>query len=202
MPCHYPGHYAARSRPPAGRNTDVALQLVVVASDGLLTREHPGGDWEPVVEGLDALARLTHAGYHVVITSALRGKGPPDGQLQRQAAQQTALQRLASAAGGVIDAFFLCPHPLRQVCDCRPPRPGLYQQIAARWRIDLQQVACCAATSSDLTAAAVAGGRPIAIGDFPNHELSNKAGAPWPLSAVHPHLGDFVDALLNERNSA
>jgi D-glycero-D-manno-heptose 1,7-bisphosphate phosphatase len=36
-------------------------------------------------------------------------------------------QELLKASGAHIDAFFFCPHD-KEGCDCRKPRPGLFQQ--------------------------------------------------------------------------
>jgi len=166
----------------------MALQLIVVGCNGLLTCERPDGGWQPVAEGIEATARLSHAGYHVVVTDALPARRDGGLLLTVLAERQIALQRLVGEQGGLIDAFFFCSHPARQACDCRPPNPGLYRQIAARWRIDLAQVPCIAAAPAWLAAATAAGGHPVAIGD----PAADAAGD----HQVFPDLDCFVDRLL------
>jgi D-glycero-D-manno-heptose 1,7-bisphosphate phosphatase len=176
----------------------VPIQVIVIACDGLLASEDLKGRWYPLVTSLDALARLTHAGFSVAVTVALCGAASPKERHEQLAARQTVLQRLAGEAGGLIDAFFFCPHAPRQACDCRAPQPGLYRQIAARWRIDLARVPCLAATAADLTAAAVAGGLPIEIGTFPNSGERITDGT-HPAVDSYPDLGHCVDAVLASR---
>jgi D-glycero-D-manno-heptose 1,7-bisphosphate phosphatase len=48
------------------------------------------------------------------------------------------------AAGGRVDGWFYCPHhpearvpELKVACGCRKPRPGMIEQAARRFQIDL-----------------------------------------------------------------
>ena len=60
------------------------MKLVIVDRDGTLCVEREGylqtpDDWAPLPGALDAIARLNHAGYQVVIAQVLRTYG--DNQL-------------------------------------------------------------------------------------------------------------------------
>lgn len=54
------------------------------------------------------------------------------------------INNLLKQSGAMIDRFFYCPHhptegigDLRQDCDCRKPRVGMFRQAAAEFPIDL-----------------------------------------------------------------
>ena len=42
--------------------------------------------------------------------------------------------------GGRVDAVFFCPHTAADGCDCRKPKPGLFEQIGERFGIELRTV--------------------------------------------------------------
>jgi len=55
------------------------------------------------------------------------------------------LKQLA-AVGGRIDAIFYCPHAPEDACTCRKPLPGLIEQVADRFGIELKDVPFVQAT--------------------------------------------------------
>jgi D-glycero-D-manno-heptose 1,7-bisphosphate phosphatase len=65
--------------------------------------------------------------------------------------------------GGEIEAIFVCPHGPEARCRCRPPLPGLFEQIAERLKINLAGVAAVVTTDAELTAARDAGAQAIRI---------------------------------------
>jgi len=65
--------------------------------------------------------------------------------------------------GGEIEAIFVCPHGPETRCRCRPPLPGLFEQVAERLKINLSGVAAVVATDDELAAARAAGARAIRI---------------------------------------
>jgi len=149
----------------------MATQLVVIGCDGILLDT----DGTPRQAGLEALARLTHAGYHVVVIAWLTGRSAGNGgvPLDTLGRTQAELQRYATEVGGVIDGFFVCPHGPDKTCGCRPPQPGLFHEIATRWHIDLAQLPCALADPDELAAATAVGANPAAIGS--NGDFSDLA---------------------------
>ncbi|HEV2321614.1 MAG TPA: HAD-IIIA family hydrolase, partial [Gammaproteobacteria bacterium] len=65
--------------------------------------------------------------------------------------------------GGRLDGIYYCPHKPEDDCDCRKPKTGLFQQIAAHYRVDMQGVPAIGDSARDLTAANSAGARPILV---------------------------------------
>ncbi|MGD2112596.1 MAG: D-glycero-beta-D-manno-heptose 1,7-bisphosphate 7-phosphatase [Gammaproteobacteria bacterium] len=144
------------------------MQLVILDRDGVINelREYginsPSG-WKPIRGSLEAIARLHHAGWRVVVVMnqpALAG-GQPD--LETLVRINTAMLRRVTESGGVIDAVFFCPHGPEAGCQCRKPQPGLLLDIASRLRIPLDDVPVIGDSLNDIRAARSAGARPLLV---------------------------------------
>ena len=70
------------------------------------------------------------------------------------------MRRELAAAGGSIDAVFLCPHGPDDNCVCRKPLPGMFEQIGARYDADLNDVPAVGDSLRDLQASSAAGCAP------------------------------------------
>ncbi len=134
------------------------LRLVILGRDGILNvyrEDHVKApeEWQPVPGALEAVARLNHAGWHVVVATnqAGIGRGMID-MASLNSVHQRMMQRLA-AVGGRLDAVFFCPHTPEDNCECRKPRPGLMKQIGSRYGIELRTVPMVCDTLRDLLAA-------------------------------------------------
>ena len=68
-----------------------------------------------------------------------------------------------SDAGGNIEAIFFCPHEPGDECDCRKPKPGLFNDIAERLHINLKGVPAIGDSLRDIQAAAAAGATPVLV---------------------------------------
>ena len=93
---------------------------------------------------VDAVRLLNRSGYVVVIVTNQAGiargifKEAFVADAHRHIAERLAL------GGARIDAFYYCPHhpeavieALRQECDCRKPRPGMFTRAAEDLGLDL-----------------------------------------------------------------
>jgi len=69
----------------------------------------------------------------------------------------------SSATRVASRAIFVCPHGPESRCRCRPPLPGLFEEIAERLKINLSGVAVVAATDEEISAAGAAGAQPVRI---------------------------------------
>ncbi len=142
-----------------------AVKLIILGRDGVLNRyreDHvkEAQEWEPLPGALEAVARLNHAGWHAVVATnqAGIGRGLID-MASLNAVHQAMIRRLAEA-GGRLDAVFFCPHTPEEQCDCRKPLPGMMQQIAQRYGIELAGVPMVCDNLRDLKAAVAAGCQP------------------------------------------
>ncbi len=84
----------------------------------------------------EAVARLNHAGWHVVIASNQSGLGGGLFDMASLNAMHAKMHKMLAAVGERVDAVFYCPHSPDEDCECRKPKPGLFQQIGDRFGID------------------------------------------------------------------
>ena len=184
-----------------GSGTD-PLKLVVLDRDGVINRDSPDfirtvADWEPLPGSLEAIARLTKAGWTVVVATNQSGvaRGYLTGvELERIHARMAEAVR---AAGGRIDAVFFCPHGPDDGCDCRKPRPGLFRRIEARYGRPLRDVPAIGDSARDVEAARRAGARPILVLTGNGRAALDDLAAQGPLE-TYEDLGAAVSALIEE----
>ncbi len=100
-------------------------------------------EWTPLPGALEAVARLNHAGWHVVIASNQSGLGRGLFDVASLNAMHAKMHKMLAAVGGRVDAVFYCPHSPDEDCGCRKPKPGLFLQIGERYGVDLTDVPTC-----------------------------------------------------------
>ena len=182
-----------------------STKLVILGRDGILNEyreDHVKApeEWAPLKGALDAVARLNHAGWHVVVATNQSGIGR--GMIDMasvNAVHQHMNQRLA-AQGGRVDAVFFCPHTPEDHCDCRKPLPGMMLEIGRRYGVDLRHVPMVADALRDLQAAHAAGcephlvltGRVAGIGDGQVRHMMEQV----PDARVHADLAAFAEFML------
>ncbi len=180
-------------------------KLVILGRDGILNEYREGHvtapeEWVTVPGALAAVARLNHAGWHVVVATNQSGIGRGMIDMAAVNAVHAHLNQLLMVEGGRIDAVFFCPHTPEDGCACRKPKPGMMLEIGRRYGVDLSQVPMAADTLRDLIAAQAAGcephlvltGRAANIGDDQLHHML----AQVPGARVHADLAAFAEFLL------
>ena len=188
-----------------------APKLLILGRDGILNRfreDHvkEASEWEPIPGALEAVARLNHAGWHVVVATNQAGIGR--GMIDMAAVNAVHLQmiKMLAARGGRIDAVFFCPHTPEDNCDCRKPQPGLMRDVAERYGVDLEDVPMVADTLRDLQAARAAGCPPHLVRTGRAAQLTEGELAQWlaavPGAVVHEDLAAFASHLLQQELAA
>ncbi len=186
-------------------------KLVILGRDGILNEYREGHvtapeEWVTVPGALAAVARLNHAGWHVVVATNQSGIGRGMIDMAAVNAVHAHLNQLLMVEGGRIDAVFFCPHTPEDGCACRKPKPGMMLEIGRRYGVDLAQVPMAADTLRDLLAAQAAGcephlvltGRAANIGDDQLHHML----AQVPGARAHADLAAFAEFLLRRDHSA
>jgi D-glycero-D-manno-heptose 1,7-bisphosphate phosphatase len=188
-----------------------AHKLVILGRDGVLNayrENHVAApeEWEAIPGALEAVARLNHAGWHVVVATNQAGIGRGMIDMAAMNRVHAHMQRCLMAAGGRLDAVFFCPHTPEDGCSCRKPQPGMLLDIGRRFGVDLTQVPMVGDTVRDLLAAEAAGCEPHLVLSGRAQGLDGPAletvTAAVPSARVHASLADFVDALLGREAGA
>ncbi len=182
----------------------IHMKLVILDRDGTIGqewREHADDEqgWQPLPGALEAIARLNHSGWHVVIAANQSGLGRGVYEMAVVNAQQTQMHKMLAVAGGRIDAMFFCPHAPDEGCDCRKPRPGLFEQIGERYGIDLHGVPAVGDSADDAIAAAATGCEPHLV---LTGQGAQYRGRPLPSTfppgmRVHEDLAAFAEFLID-----
>jgi D-glycero-D-manno-heptose 1,7-bisphosphate phosphatase len=108
----------------------------------------------------EAVHLLNEARYYVIVVTnqsgVARGFYPETAVHEFHDHMQEALR----AQGAHIDAFYYCPHhpdgtvkALAITCNCRKPKPGLLEQAAREWPIDLSRSFLIGDKTDDMRAA-------------------------------------------------
>ncbi len=138
------------------------MKLIILDRDGTINEDRDdyvksAEEWVPIPGALEAIARLNHAGWHVVVATNQSGLGRGLFDMAALNAMHAKFNQLLAAHGGRVDAVFFCPHAPDDGCDCRKPRPGLVQQIGMRYGLDLSKVPVVGDSLRDLQAGAALG---------------------------------------------
>ncbi len=175
------------------------MKLVILDRDGTINfdSEHyikSIEEWLPIKGSLEAIARLTHAGYRIVVATNQSGIARGLFTTRVLFDIHDALQRAAVQAGGRIDAFFFCPHAANARCQCRKPEPGMLLEVARRFNIALQDTYMVGDALRDVQAAAAAGARPVLVLTGKGQKTQAEGSLP-PGTQVFADLAAFAEYL-------
>ena len=175
------------------------MKLVILDRDGTINHDSDHfikspAEWRPIEGSLEAIARLTQAGYRVVVATNQSGIARGLFDTATLIAIHDRLQRAAGLAGGRIDAFFFCPHAADAACACRKPKPGMLIEIARRFNVSLSDVCMVGDALRDVEAAAAAGARPVLVLTGKGQETFDEGRFP-PGTGVFPDLAAFARKL-------
>lgn len=178
-------------------------RLVILDRDGVINRDSDefvksADEWLPLDGSIEAIAALSRAGYVVAVASNQSGLARGLFDTSALAAIHEKLHDLVAAAGGRVDHIAICPHGPDDDCDCRKPRPGLLQQIGARFGTSLAGTPVVGDSLRDLQAAVCVDARPILVRT--GNGARTESALPPDLSSieVYDNLSAAVTALLVE----
>jgi D-glycero-D-manno-heptose 1,7-bisphosphate phosphatase len=133
--------------------------------DGVLnvdrTYTHKLDDLVMIPSAPAAVRLLNEVGYYVFVVT--NQSGVARGYYPETAVDRfnMNMQDILMSEGAHIDAFYYCPHhpdgkvkELAIQCRCRKPRPGMLEQAAREWPIDLSRSFLIGDKDHDLAAAA------------------------------------------------
>lgn len=176
------------------------MKLIILDRDGVINQDSDEyikspEEFIPIPGSLEAIARLNHAGYLIMIATNQSGIARGYFTMDTLIQIHDKLKRLLNAYGGRIDGIFFCPHGPDAHCHCRKPHPGLYEEIAQRLGTDLVDVPAVGDSLRDLQAAQSVGAQPILVRTGKGERTLTK-GEGLADIPVYADLAEFVDQLL------
>lgn len=182
------------------------MQLVILDRDGVINHDSDAfikspEEWRPLPGSLEAIARLSNAGWRVVVASNQSGIARRLFDIRALNDIHRKMHQALADLGGAVEAIFFCPHGPKDDCECRKPKSGMLLDIGKRLNTPLKQVPVIGDSKRDLDAALAVGARPILV----------RTGKGERSIADHPELADAetyddlaeaVDMLLRESAAA
>ncbi|WP_296750827.1 D-glycero-beta-D-manno-heptose 1,7-bisphosphate 7-phosphatase [Thiobacillus sp.] len=177
------------------------MKLIILDRDGVINFgsaqfiKSPE-EWKPIPGSLEAIARLTREGWRVVVATNQSGLARGLFEMATLNAIHAKMHKAVAQAGGRIEAVFYCPHSADMECSCRKPKPGLFDEIAARYGQDLQDVPAIGDSLRDLQAAAEVGCLPMLVETGKGRKTLGAGGLPEG-TQIYANLAEAVDAILS-----
>lgn len=181
------------------------MKLAILERDGTLnalgddTYIGDPEDWNALPGALEAVARLNHAGWRVVLATNQPGLGGGVFDVASLNAIHARMHKQLAAVGGRIDAVFYCPHAADEGCTCRKPAPGLLEQICERYGVEPRNVPVVGSCTAHLLAGAALGAplHLVCTGHSAGLNPQAPLGEEWPAGVqVHATLAAFAEHLL------
>ncbi len=175
------------------------MKTIILDRDGVINHDSDEfiktpEEWRPIPGSLEAIARLTQAGYRVVVATNQSGVGRGLFDMETLNAIHARMHKAVGQAGGRIEAVFYCPDTPDSGSPNRKPEPGMFQAIAERFNISLEHVPAVGDNLHDLQAAAAVGAQPILVLTGKG-EKTRAAGKLPEATLVYPDLAAVAQAL-------
>jgi D-glycero-D-manno-heptose 1,7-bisphosphate phosphatase len=176
------------------------MALIILDRDGVINKDSDEyikspAEWEPIPGSLEAIAKLNQNGYRVVIVTNQSGLGRKLFTIDALNSIHMKMNTYLSQFGGVVDGIFFCPHTPRDKCNCRKPKPGLYNDVSERLRVSLSKVYCVGDKMTDIKAAQSAGGKPILVRSGKGQTEIDQGLVPAGIP-IYDDLAAFVDEMV------
>lgn len=177
------------------------MKLVILDRDGVINHDSDDyikspDEWIPIQDSPEAIARLTQAGYRVVVATNQSGVARGYFDVSTLNAMHDKLHSVINDAGGQVEGIFYCPHSPSDNCTCRKPLPGLLQQIEERYSLSVKDVPFIGDSLSDIECARAMNARPLLVRTGKGIKTEQNIDAADNIP-VFDNLSDAVNYLLN-----
>lgn len=144
------------------------MKLIILDRDGVINHEREdyvksAKECVPIDGSIDAVARLSKAGFTVVIATNQSGLARGKFDLDDLESMHAKLTQLVIEQGGEIAAIFYCPHAPEDLCKCRKPLPGMLDAIEAEFNTSVEGCYFIGDSLRDLQAGLSKGCVPILV---------------------------------------
>ena len=175
------------------------MKLILLDRDGVINEDSDQyiksvAEWQPIPGSLEAIARLSQAGWQVFIASNQAGIGRGLFDYDALFAIHQQLCDRVTGLGGRVEGIEFAPEHPDQATALRKPNPGMLLDIARRLGTTLEGVPFVGDSFKDVQAARNAGARPFLVrtGNGARTEKERDLQG----VSVHDDLAQVADALL------
>lgn len=176
------------------------MKLIILDRDGVINHDSEHfiknpEEWIPIPGSLEAIAQLCQADYRVVVATNQSGVGRGLFDMHTLNAIHDKMHKAVALTGGRIDAVFFCPHAAEANCNCRKPKTGMLEEIAARYEVSLHGVYAVGDSLRDLEAAAKVGAIPVLVLTGKGVKTQERGGLPEG-TRIYPDLAAAAAGLI------
>ena len=178
------------------------MKTIILDRDGVINMDSAlyiksPAEWKPIEGSLESIARLNQAGYRVIVATNQSGIGRGLFDMDTLNAMHEKMHKHLAAVGGRIDAIFYCPHTADEQCDCRKPKPGMFERIAQVYNMDLKGVPTIGDSLRDLQAGSAVGCTTMLVRTGKGTKTEAEGNLPVG-TTIYDNLAAAVDALLGK----
>ncbi len=174
------------------------MKLVILDRDGVINYDSDlyvksPEEWRPIPGSIEAIARLSQAGWRVVVATNQSGINRGLFDMAELNAMHAKMHRTVNQAGGRIDAVFYCAAAPDSNSPYRKPNPGMLIEIGKRFNVPLADVPVVGDSAKDLQAAHAVGALPVLVLTGKGERTRSAGGLP-PGTRVFADLAAFAEA--------
>ena len=146
----------------------MAQRFIALDRDGVINEDSDQyikvpSEWHPIPGSIDAIAKLTQAGFRIAVISNQSGLSRGLFDLSALNAIHRRFRDCLSLSGGRIEMILFCPHAPWDKCACRKPLAGLFDELSRRLGIPLAGVPFVGDSITDIEAGSQVGMEPILV---------------------------------------
>lgn len=144
------------------------MKLLILDRDGVINYDSDDyiksvEEWLPLPGAISAIANLSKAGWTVAVATNQSGLARGYYDLATLDAMHQRLRQLVAEQGGEVGLIVYCPHGPDDGCNCRKPKPGMLQTIAAHYGVALAGLWFVGDSLGDLHAAVTVDCQPVLV---------------------------------------
>ena len=183
------------------------MALLILDRDGVINQDSDDyiksvDEWVAIPGSIEAMARLSQAGYQIAIATNQSGLGRGYFQQSDLDAMHLKMITLLEEAGGKLAGIFFCPHTPDDNCECRKPKAGLIDAIEGALGYSAQNAFIVGDSLRDLEAGLLKGCTPLLVktgkGERTLNKLANEPVAALSELLIFDNLAASCDFLIEQ----
>ncbi|CAK0765368.1 D-glycero-beta-D-manno-heptose-1,7-bisphosphate 7-phosphatase [Gammaproteobacteria bacterium] len=144
------------------------MAVIVLDRDGVINYDSKDYIKSPeefilIPGSLEAIASLFRAGHQIFIATNQSGLARGFFDLPTLSEIHKKLEQPLEKLGAKLSGIFCCPHGPWEDCNCRKPRPGMYQAISGLCSVPATEMYCVGDSLRDIQAARAVGATAVLV---------------------------------------
>ena len=178
-------------------------KLIILDRDGVINEDcdnyiRSAQEWIPIPGSIDAIAKLSKAGYLVAVATNQSGLARGYFTKDDLTNMHSKMLKLISEAGGEIKTIKFCPHHPKEKCKCRKPKGGLIIDILEELKVSPEDTWVVGDTLKDIQAGKSAGCKTALVKTGKGLKNIHEKYGSIPTSFIFDNLSAFCKRILTK----